>query len=211
MSDFTDESTAALKKGTPIFLGILGSRADATAVKLLEYVLNPMLQELGRTPDRMILPSEGMSSIYCSDWADSLKIQSQVYEADWRRHNRRAKIFRDARIQQESTHFLVFLNKRSEFNEKLALRLAKKGYPVFTVAYADWSLELLTSEVEEPSSIPPPVPQAKRGSKRGTGKGQEFQQSLLSKVPGNQHSLPSLWGVCTQTQAPMSLLQQELQ
>ena len=198
MSDFTDESPTAVTKGTPIFLGVLGSRADATSTKLIEHIFHPMVQELGRPPDRMILPSEGMSSIYCSDWADSLRIPSQVYEADWHRHHRRAKIFRDARIQQESTHFLVFLNKRSEFNEKLALRLAKKGYPVFTVAYADWSLELLTSEVEEPSLIPPPVPQVMRGNKRGTGTKRELQQSLQSKDPGNQHSLPSLWGVCTQ-------------
>jgi hypothetical protein len=210
MSDFTDEHTD-LVKGKPIFLGILGSRMDATQSKLIEQILNPMLQELGRPPDRMILPSEGMSSIYCSDWADSLRIPSQVYEADWHKHHRRAKIFRDARIQQESTHFLVFLNKRSEFNEKLALRLAKKGYPVFTVSYADWSLELLTSEVEGLSSIPQPVRQAKRGSKRGTGKGQELPQYPQSKDPGNQHSLPSLWGACTQKEAPMCLLQQEPQ
>jgi hypothetical protein len=74
-----------------------------------------------------------------------LKIPTQIYEADWRKHQRRAKIFRDARIQQEATHFIVFLNKRSEFNEKLANRLAKQGKPVFTVSYNEWCIEMLSS------------------------------------------------------------------
>ena len=157
MTDFTDE-TEPLTKGATIFLGVIGSRTDATQEKILEDIMKPIVQELGRIPDRMVLPSEGISSIYISDWADTMKIPTQVYEADWHRHQRRAKIFRDARIQQESTHFIIFLNKRSEFNEKLALRLAKQGYPVFTVTYSDWSLELLTCEREkdvvvvEPSS-----------------------------------------------------------
>ncbi len=197
MTDFTDE-TEPIAKGTSIFLGVIGSRTDVTPEKLLEQVLNPILQELGRTPDRVILPSEGISSIYMSDWADTLKIPSQIYEADWHRHRRRAKIFRDARIQQESTHFLVFLNKRSEFNEKLALRLAKQGQPVFTVAYSDWSIELLTSEPEEPSSTQQSARRAKRESKRGTGKVQESPQCPPSKVPGNQGLLTNLWGACTQ-------------
>jgi hypothetical protein len=197
MTDFTDE-TEPIAKGTTIFLGVVGSRTDITPEKLLEQVMNPILQELGRTPDRIILPSEGISSIYLSDWADTLKIPSQIYEADWHRHQRRAKIFRDARIQQESTHFIVFLNKRSEFNEKLALRLAKQGRQVFTVAYADWSIELLTSEVEESSSTQQPARPTKRGSKRDTGKAQGSRQYQPSKVPGNQGLLTSLWGACTQ-------------
>jgi Zn-dependent M32 family carboxypeptidase len=142
MSDFTDEN-AELQKGDPLYLGIIGSRQDIDHIKVHELIINPILQELGRVPDKLILPAEGTSTIFLSDWAEMLKIPSQIYEADWRKHQRRAKIFRDARIQQESTHFIVFLNKRSEFNEKLANRLARQGKPVFTVSYNDWSIEML--------------------------------------------------------------------
>lgn len=139
---FTDEP---LNTGpTPIRLGVIGNRADATQEKIVEEVMTPLLQELGRPPVRILLPSEGTSSIFLGDWAEQLGIPTQVYEADWRRHQRRALLYRDARIQEEATHFLIFLNKRSATNEKTAMRLARKGHPVLTVTYADWSLEYLT-------------------------------------------------------------------
>jgi hypothetical protein len=194
MTDFTDE--APPEKGTALFLGVIGSRQDCSQQKMIEEVMTPILQELGRVPERVILPSEGISSIYLSDWADTLKIQTQIYEADWHRHQRRAKIYRDARIQQEASHFLIFLNKRSEYNEKLATRLANKGYPVFTVSYADWSLELLTRTEERPSLSSPPARPAKRGSKRGTGKEPEQPQWTQSAGLGSQVQLTSLWGAC---------------
>jgi hypothetical protein len=196
MADFTDE--APPEKVKPLFLGVIGSRQDCSQQKILEEVMTPILQELGRVPERIILPSEGISSIYLSDWADTLKIPTQIYEADWHRHQRRAKIYRDARIQQEASYFLIFLNKRSEYNEKLATRLANKGYPVFTVSYADWSLELLT-QTEIPSLSSPPARPAKRGSKRGTGKEPIQPQWRQSEDLGSQVQLTSLWGACRQT------------
>lgn len=144
MSDFTDENTE-LEKGVPLYLGVIGSRQDIDQIKVHELIINPILQELGRVPDKIILPAEGTSTIFLSDWAEMFKIPTQIYEADWRKHQRRAKIFRDARIQQESTHFIIFLNKRSEFNEKLANRLARLGKPVFTINYTDCSIELLSA------------------------------------------------------------------
>jgi hypothetical protein len=175
MSDFTDEEIHP-KKGEPLFLGVIGTRQDLSQDKLIEDILIPMLQEFTRPPDKVILPSEGYSSIYISDWADSLKIPTQTYEANWHLHNRRAKIFRDARIQQESTHFLIFLNKRSDYNSKLALRLAKQGRTVLTVDWNTLELELLIPSSEQPS-----VPPTKRESKRDTGKGtsQKQEQPLL--------------------------------
>lgn len=181
--DFTDETEP--QKGKPLFLGVLGSRPDVKQQELEELVLHPMLEVLGRPPDQLILPTEGLSSILISDWADQLNIPAQVYEADWHRHNRRAKLFRDLRIQTESTHFLIFLNKRSTFNEKLAERLAKKGYTVFTVAYKGLELEQLVIE-QEPSLPVAPPRQAKRGSKPSTGKELGLRQSLLSEYPGSQ-------------------------
>jgi hypothetical protein len=204
MSDFTDE-TILPTKGDPLFLGVIGARADATQEKILEEVITPILQELGRMPDRLILPADGLSTIFISDWSERLKLPTQIYEADWRRHQRRAKIFRDARIQQESTHFLIFLNKRSDYNEKLAIKLAKQGRAVFTVTYSDWSLEMLSLPPPEPEAeqltenIPgsssrsqPPRP-TKRGNKLDTGKGRVQTQSTPSVVPGSQSLLTSLW------------------
>ena len=182
--DFTDETEP--QKGVPLFLGIIGSRPDVKQEELEEHILHPLLGVLGRPPDQLILPTEGLSSILISDWADQLNIPAQVYEADWHRHNRRAKLFRDLRIQNESTHFLIFLNKRSTFNEKLAERLAKKGYIVFTVPYTK-SLELEELSIEEVHALPEkPARLAKRESKRDIGKEPGLQQWLQSKCPGNQ-------------------------
>lgn len=199
---FTDEP-GLLEKPTAIRLGVLGHRADGSQQKLVEDVLTPLLQELGRTPEQVLLPSEGTSSIYISDWADQLQIPTQIYEADWRRHQRRALVFRDARIQQEATHFLVFLNKRSEANAKIAMRLARKGFPVLTVTYADWSLEYLTTQEmppQEPSWLGlDPGPEGPDRT-RGIGTRPELLRSSQSGGPGNQSLLTSLWGACTQTQ-----------
>ena len=204
---FTDEPTDSMSTSAPIFLGILGSRTDATHEKILEEVLMPILQELGRPPDKVLLPEEGTSTIYISDWADSLKIPSQLYQCDWQRHGKRARLFRDVRIQEESTHFIVFLNKRSEFNEKLGTRLARKGYRVFTVAYKDWSIEELVvsslrdrQETEQPPQShrknPPsgqPSGRARHGRTQGTGKAQGLHQLQLSKDPGSQQLRIDPW------------------
>lgn len=199
MEDFTDE--APPQKGEPLFLGVLGSRNDITQGVLIERILNPILQELGRPPDKAILPSEGTSSIFLSDWAETLKIPHQVYEADWQRHARRAKIFRDARIQQESTHFLVFLNKRSEFNEKLATRLARQGYTVFTVSWKDCEVEQLI--VERPSSESLPARPAERESKRGTGKGSARKAEKPLSDHKSRSPLLELWAASCQTASPV--------
>lgn len=143
--DLDDEPVKAI----PILLGILGSRNDATPQKITEACMNPILSELGRCPERMIVPAEGYSSIFLQDWSEQLKIPVQVYEADWRKHNRRAKIFRDTRIEKEATHFIIFLNKRSSYYENVATRLAKKGKQVFTVQFNDWSLENLVCEKKD--------------------------------------------------------------
>ena len=201
---FTDEPADTDSTPKPIILGVLGHRTDATQEKLVEGVMTPLLQELGILPERILLPSEGTSSIFLSDWAESLHIPTQIYEADWRRHQRRALIYRDARIQEEATHFVVFLNKRSMANEKTAMRLARKGHPVLTVTYADWSLEYIT--IEEPStSIRASSPQKSPhqtswlGSpeepdrKLGTGKGKASRQVPQPGGLGSQLTLREAW------------------
>jgi len=201
---FTDEPTEAGSK--PIILGVLGHRNDATQEKVVEEVMLPILQELGKPPERILLPAEGTSSIFLSDWTESLRIPTQTYEADWRRHQRRALLYRDARIQEEATHFLIFLNKRSMANEKLALRLARKGYTVFTVTYKDWSLEQLVIESstvhQEPRASSPQKsphriawlsPQEEPDHKPGTGIAQVSRQLQQPGGLGIQQTLPGLW------------------
>ncbi len=195
---FTDEPT--VEPTHHLFLGVIGSRTDATQQKLVEEVINPILQDLGKPPEKLLLPEEGISSIYLSDWGESLKIPTQVYQADWHRHQRRAKLFRDLRIQEESTHFLIFLNKRSNSNETLAHRLARKGRTVYTVTYSTWDIEKLTGQCQEdPREQSPRIPHAsragpaKRGRKPGTGTTPASRQSQPSGGPGIQSQLTDLW------------------
>jgi hypothetical protein len=167
----------------PFFLGILGSHEGATPEKIADLVL-AILEVLQKFPERMILPSEGRNNMFLSDWADKHSLPTQIYEADWYRHNRRARIFRDTRIIKEATHFLIFLNKRSEANEKTAVRLAKQGKSVFTVNYADWSIEELTCL--------PALPK-ERVSKQGIGTKRGSQLSQSQEVPETQRQLTDLW------------------
>ena len=118
----------------PILLGVLGSRADITYDILHERILAPILSELGRFPDRMILPSETTSSELFHNWSEQLKLASMVYETDWAHLGKRARVVRDARICTESTHLIIFLGKRSDYYEKQAVTIARKGKIVFTVS-----------------------------------------------------------------------------
>jgi hypothetical protein len=195
--EFTDESEDIFRSN-PLYLGILGYHSDVDEIKVREQLLQPILQELGRMPDKIILPSEGNSSIFILDWAEQMKIETQVYEPDWRRHQKRAKIYRDARIQKESTHFLIFLNKRTDTNEKLAHRLAQRGQTVFTVTYATWEVEMLSMPPPAAAPLAPssPPPAGRRGGRActpGIGKAQGQSRSPPSKVPGIQVQLTDLW------------------
>jgi hypothetical protein len=137
-----DEEEITIAK--PIQLGILGSR-EATYNKIVDCMM-PILSELGRCPETIICPSEGHSSAFITDWSEKTKIRVQVYDSDWYRLGKRARVFRDTRIINESTHLLVFLNKKSVYYENMANNLAKKGKTVFTVKYSDWELEELVVE-----------------------------------------------------------------
>ena len=115
-----------------ILLSVFGSTNKVSKQGLLENTLTPLLQEWGRPPDRVLLPSEGNSSIYIQDWADSLRIKTQVFYADWAKYGRMAQILRDDRMYKECTHALVFLSQKSVKLEKFAEKMAKKGKMVFT-------------------------------------------------------------------------------
>ena len=119
--------------GKPIYLGVLGIHNQITKEDIHEKVLHPLMSVLGRMPDKIILPSEGTSSALISIWAERNHIDTQCVEADWRKFQRKAGILRDARIQKECSHLVVFLGLKSRSNEQTAIRQAKKGKQVFVV------------------------------------------------------------------------------
>ena len=115
-----------------ILLSVFGATNKLSEQELLENTLTPLLQEWGRPPDKVLLPSEGNSSIYIQEWAESLHIKTQAFYADWVRNGRMAQILRDDRMYKECTHALVFLSQKSVKLEKFAEKMAKKGKMVFT-------------------------------------------------------------------------------
>ena len=115
-----------------ILLSVFGATNKLSEQDLLENTLTPLLQEWGRPPDKVLLPSEGNSSIYIQNWAESLHIKTQAFYADWVRNGRMAQILRDDRMYKECTHALVFLSQKSVKLEKFAEKMAKKGKMVFT-------------------------------------------------------------------------------
>ena len=159
-----------------IILGIFGYHNKVQSNEIQENTLVPMLQELERVPDMVLLPSEGNSSIYVGDWAESLHIKTQVFQSDWVRNGRSAQRIRDERIQKECTHALVFLSDRSDRLEKFAESLAKKGKIVFTSS-SNQSVQMLTCsepQVAMPKpqvAMPEPLKKAStnvRKSSKGT-------------------------------------------
>ena len=119
--------------GKPIYLGILGTHNSITKEEIHEKILHPLMSILGRLPEKIIMPSDGMSSAFLSIWAERNNIDTQCLEADWRRFQRKAGILRDAQIVKECTHLLSFIGTKSRKNEQVAIRTAKKGKKVFLV------------------------------------------------------------------------------
>lgn len=148
METLDDNECLALPQ--PILLGVLGHRQDITYDILYDKIITPILSELGRMPDRVILPSEATSSALLYGWAEKFKLSLIAYETDWNRLGRKARAVRDARITQESTHFIIFLGKRSEYYDQHADKIARKGKTVFTVSN-EFELEqvVIERDVEE--------------------------------------------------------------
>ncbi len=144
-----------------IILGIFGHNNKISESDLHNNTLNLILQELGRLPDKVLIPSEGNTSIYIQEWAESLKIPYQVFQADFRKHNRLAWILRDDRIQKECTHGLYFLSQKSTKLEKQAEKMAKKGKCIFTSSPCTQELVELVSE--KPLKVSEPVRKSNKG------------------------------------------------
>lgn len=122
-----------LLHGEPLVLGVVGIHTTITKEEIHETILHPLVSVLGRLPDKMILPAEGMSSAYLSIWAERNRIDAQAVKADWTKFQRKAGILRDARILKEATHLLVFVGPKSRRYEQTAIQQCKKGKRVFLV------------------------------------------------------------------------------
>ena len=119
--------------GKPIVLGVLGKHEKISKQEIHEKILHPLVSSLGRLPDKVLAAAEGTSSAYVLLWAEGATIETHGIEADWRKLQRKAGILRDARIQKESTHLLIFVGARSKSYEQTGIRLAKKGKTVYLV------------------------------------------------------------------------------
>ena len=138
---------------TIIILGVFGYQ-NKVSVTDVQEIMTAILQEIERLPDKILIPSEGNSSMYVQDWAESLHIKTQVFQSDWKRNGRSAQRFRDERIQKECTHALVFLSNRSDRLEKYAESLAKKGKIVFTTDHHIPENQIVMLVSVEPASAP---------------------------------------------------------
>lgn len=117
-----------------LIVGIFGSKTDLSEIDLYDKILNPVLSELGRIPEKLLLPvSNSALGVFIDDWGRRLNIPTQSFEADFRTRGRSAAIFRDARIEKECTIAIVFQAPRSTRYDLLAERMARKGKRVFFV------------------------------------------------------------------------------
>jgi hypothetical protein len=153
-----------------IILGIFGSINKISEQDLQDNILTLILQELGRIPDKILIPTEGNSSIYIQEWAESLHIKTQIFHADWTKNGKIAQILRDDRMTKECTHALVFLPtpraiQKTSRLEKLAEKLCKRGKNVFT-----YHNQILTQYEMEHSLQP--LMDVKRARKLNKEKGQ---------------------------------------
>jgi hypothetical protein len=182
-----------------IVLGIIGSRARIEEKFLYEEVLQPIIDELKALPDKILVPAEGNSSVLIHSWAEAYKIPVDVVRADWRIHGKKAPMMANAKIQKDSTHFLVLLGQRSPKNEQLAERLAKKGNTVFTLTYSHpCVLEIMSSSQQV---------QGEHDHKSSKGKGTLSQKEECSKGSGNRQQQQGTW-VISSTQEDLLFQEQ---
>ena len=147
-----------------IVVGVFGSTNKVSEQDIQDNTLTLILQELGRMPDKVLIPTEGNSSIYIDNWAEALHIKTQTFQADWIRNGKIAQIIRDDRIAKECTHALVFLGQKSTRLEKFAEKLCKKGKTVFTSSHNQMLSQFEMSRCE-PSRPSKALTHARKSSK----------------------------------------------
>jgi hypothetical protein len=125
-----------------ICLGVLGKREDIQKADLHDKILHPLLETIGRIPDIVYLPSDGMTSALIGTWAERGEVKFETIHADCRKLGRRAFALRDSRILKSATHLLLFEQPKSEYIVKLGIRELKKGKEVFSIGPGkEWELQ----------------------------------------------------------------------
>ena len=136
-------SPSPIRVPEPVYLGFLGSRNDMNMNDICEKVLHPLIDTMGKLPEKVLLQTEGNSNVYISGWAEQQKIPTQTYFSDWKRDGKRARILRDSKILQEATHIICFNGPRSQYYETLGTRWVKKKSGVFVLDYQSQELSQL--------------------------------------------------------------------
>ena len=130
------EPSSEIKIGAvykPLCLGVLGKRDDISRDTFFEKIIHPLMEQLGRVPDILYLPSDGMSSALLGAWADRCNIKTETLTAEYHRLGRKAVCLRDSRILKSSSHLLIFEQPKSEYLVKLGIRELKKGKSIFSI------------------------------------------------------------------------------
>ena len=148
---------------TPIILSIFGS-SNTLSKDTLHDALHQIIQELGTLPNKLLLPSEGNTSIYLQDWAEALHIHTMVFFSDWVRNGKMAQILRDDRMAKEGTHAIIFITEKATKRMQFAKRLSKKKQ-VFTID----SDGITTPLAAPPSALPQKASAPARKSSKETG------------------------------------------
>lgn len=172
---------------TPVYsaLGVFGTRNKVSKDSIFA-ALNAIMDELSlEKPTHIYLPTEGDSSGYIMDWASEQNIQTSSFVNDWHINGKRARVFRDNAIQRDSTVFLCFLTARSDYYEKYAHTLAKRGR-VFTYTVNEEVEEIILEKETKPVK---PVRKVEPGRRRGK---QKETQSLQSP-PGGGIQMTLQW------------------
>jgi hypothetical protein len=120
----------------PLILGVLGARNALTKQIMQDEILNPILDDLGKKPAKILAPAEPLSSAYIECWATRQDIPIELMKSDWAKNGRRAGVLRDAFIEKESTALLIFEGPKSRYYLDLAERIVKKrggSVPVYVV------------------------------------------------------------------------------
>jgi hypothetical protein len=136
-----------------IIFALFGQNNQLTETEIHQLIA-PLVEEWGRTPDRILLPSEGKSSAYFLEWAESMELRTAVFHCDWMRNGRTAQILRDDRMMKECTHALCFLSSRSKRMESFAEKWTRKGKTVFTWSTAEGLVQLEMDHEPKKGSVP---------------------------------------------------------
>jgi hypothetical protein len=108
-------------------LGVLGARNAISKQILQDEILNPILDDLDSKIERILYPSEPVSSAYIEAWALRQKIPTEAIKPDWVGKGRTAGYHRDARIEKESGALLIFQGPKSQRYKEIAERIAKRS------------------------------------------------------------------------------------